>query len=237
MSVNEKMTAIADAIRDKTNGTTRLTLDDMATEIPNVYESGKEIAYNEFWDSLQNYGNRTDYESAFRRWEGVEHITPKYPIKTSTASSMFLYCRKLVEAPTIELTTDTAVYYSCFGVCQALKEVRMDIKPSTVATALQGTFNSCIVLETIDKIIVTEGVTYNNTFNYCYKLKNLVFEGVIGNNMNLSACTNLSKGSILNIFDCLATKSGCTLTLGTTNLAKLTEAEKSIATNKGWALA
>ena len=33
MSVNEKMTAIADAIRSKTGGTAALTLDDMASDI------------------------------------------------------------------------------------------------------------------------------------------------------------------------------------------------------------
>ena len=36
MSVNSKMTAIADAIRGKTGGTTPLTLDQMATEINNI---------------------------------------------------------------------------------------------------------------------------------------------------------------------------------------------------------
>lgn len=40
-TVNDKMTAIADAIRDKTDGTDALTLDGMAAEIPKVYEAGK----------------------------------------------------------------------------------------------------------------------------------------------------------------------------------------------------
>lgn len=42
MSVHEKMTAIADAIRDKTGGTDALTLDDMAENVPKVYEAGKQ---------------------------------------------------------------------------------------------------------------------------------------------------------------------------------------------------
>ena len=41
MSVNQKMTAIADAIRDKTGGTSPLTLDDMAAAVPEVFEAGK----------------------------------------------------------------------------------------------------------------------------------------------------------------------------------------------------
>ena len=40
MSVNEKMTAIADTIRNVTGGTEALTLDDMASGVNNVYDKG-----------------------------------------------------------------------------------------------------------------------------------------------------------------------------------------------------
>jgi len=39
MSVNEKMTAIADAIREKTGGTETLTLDEMAQAIRSITAS------------------------------------------------------------------------------------------------------------------------------------------------------------------------------------------------------
>ena len=41
MSINEKMTAIADAIRAKTGGTNALTLDGMAAAIPEVFAAGE----------------------------------------------------------------------------------------------------------------------------------------------------------------------------------------------------
>ena len=44
MSVNEKMTAIADAIRDKTGGTEKLTLDDMPKAIAEI--AGYNEGYN-----------------------------------------------------------------------------------------------------------------------------------------------------------------------------------------------
>ena len=47
MSVNEKMTAIANAIRAKTKITEALTLDQMATAIPDVYASGEAAALAE----------------------------------------------------------------------------------------------------------------------------------------------------------------------------------------------
>ena len=53
MSVNEKMTTIANAIREKTGETKALNLDDIANGINNVYEIGKSegasetVAYEE----------------------------------------------------------------------------------------------------------------------------------------------------------------------------------------------
>ena len=44
MSLNDKMTAIADAIREKTGGTDPLSLDAMAAAVPTVYAAGKSAA-------------------------------------------------------------------------------------------------------------------------------------------------------------------------------------------------
>ena len=57
--------------------------------------------------------------------------------------------------------------------------------------------------------------------------------------INLSACTALTHDSLLNVINKVAdvTASPKTLTLGSTNLAKLTDEEKAIATSKGWTLA
>lgn len=58
MSVNEKMTAIADAIRSKTGGTEPLGLDDMAVGVGDVYEAGKqEILAEQFKTTF--WGNGT----------------------------------------------------------------------------------------------------------------------------------------------------------------------------------
>ena len=57
---------------------------------------------------------------------------------------------------------------------------------------------------------------------------------------NLSNSTLLSESELVKIFNNLAdltNSSSQTLTLGTTLLAKLTDEEKSIATNKNWTLA
>ena len=58
--------------------------------------------------------------------------------------------------------------------------------------------------------------------------------------LNLSNCVNLTHDSLMNIINGLADltdATAVTLTLGATNLAKLTDEEKAIATAKNWTLA
>ena len=56
--------------------------------------------------------------------------------------------------------------------------------------------------------------------------------------LNLSSCSKLTHDSIMVVINGLQTVTETqTLTLGSENLAKLTEADKKIATDKGWTLA
>ena len=58
--------------------------------------------------------------------------------------------------------------------------------------------------------------------------------------LNLSKCVNLTRQSIMNLINGLADRTGqtaLTLILGATNLAKLTDEDKAIATAKNWTLA
>lgn len=62
----------------------------------------------------------------------------------------------------------------------------------------------------------------------------------IVNSMNLSLCPYLDHDSLIDLLNALISKVGttaCTLTLGSTNLAKLSDTEKAIATEKNWNLA
>ena len=120
MSVQAKMTAIADAIREKTGNAALLGLDDMAENIPKVYESGQEAVrialepvntqledvlygtssggkswYDTFWDAVQDNGNRTDYTMTFagKAWNDTT-FRPKYDINPDWAVvSMFQHSR------------------------------------------------------------------------------------------------------------------------------------------------
>lgn len=74
-------------------------------------------------------------------------------------------------------------------------------------------------------------------------MENITFEGVIvKNGLTFANTSEISHDSLISALNCLkdfstdASGTSHSLTLGTTNLAKLTDAEKAIAPQKGWTL-
>ena len=60
----------------------------------------------------------------------------------------------------------------------------------------------------------------------------------IGTYLNINSSTKFTREALLEIIGNLKTVTTTKrLTMGATNLAKLTEEDKAIATNKGWSLA
>ena len=82
---------------------------------------------------------------------------------------------------------------------------------------------------------ISKVTTIGTAFNNCTKLVDFKAPKNISANMNVSSSTALSHDSLMSIINNLATVTSTkTLTLGTTNKAKLTADELAIATNKGW---
>ena len=77
----------------------------------------------------------------------------------------------------------------------------------------------------------------NNIFASCSSLKSILMTN-IGVALDISASTQFERSDLLVILNNLKTVTSTkTLTMGATNLAKLTDEDKAIATNKGWTLA
>lgn len=104
-------------------------------------------------------------------------------------------------------------------------------------------FYECTDFKTIPKLNASKLVSTFNMFYGCTSLTNV--GGFTGLKTDLSFTQglipprNLTKESLLNVINEAAdvTANPKTLTFGATNLAKLTDEEKAIATNKGWTLA
>jgi hypothetical protein len=248
MSVNEKMTAIADAIREKTGGTDALTLDGMAESIPEVYEAGKQAEYDAFWDAVflgadGNFHTYMTYHFAGRAWND-RNFRPKYDIKpVGTATGLFretaiVNLKQCLESCGVTLDTSRMTSGTgAFGYGQLTILPKLDFSSLTGAT---NTFTNSSKLHTIEEMVVSEKTTFaSTTFTECTGLTHMIMTGTLAKNgLDLHWSTNLDKESLLSIIGVLQTKTSgtWTVTLGTENLAKLTDAEKAVATQKGWTL-
>lgn len=80
----------------------------------------------------------------------------------------------------------------------------------------------------------------DNMFSECMALKNITLKGTLNVDLNLASTNSIliTKESLISVMNALVTLSGetKTQTFGTTLLAKLSEEEKKIATDKGWIL-
>ena len=97
-------------------------------------------------------------------------------------------------------------------------------------------FQNCTYLTTVPQFDVSNVTSMSSTFNGCTSLKSILMTGMKVN-FDISASTQFEESDLVTILNNLATVTSTkTLTMGSTNLAKLTDAEKAIATNKGWTL-
>lgn len=104
------------------------------------------------------------------------------------------------------------------------------------------TFSGCVKLETVNNLNISDAATYySNLFLDCSALKNITFAPTasIAQSIALNSSPLLTVESIINVINALKDLTGVTaktLILGTTNLNKLTDEQKAIATNKNWVL-
>ena len=206
--------AIAQAIRDKTpdDNQKQYKPEEMAEGISAVFNNGvkngeaegynygfndgvaqgesvgEQIANDAFWDTIQDFGNRTDYNRAFKGWN-CEYIRPKHRvIPTMNVGAICTFQNntslKKLEADYFDFsrkpshTNSASAYYYTFQGCDALEEIEdIGIYPDA---GLSNTFANNKKLHTIAKITVDENETFNAAFNGCSSLVNITFEGVIG---------------------------------------------------------
>lgn len=219
MSVNEKMTVIADAIRDKTKGTEPLTLDGMATEIPKVYEEGKKAEHSEFWDSYLCTRQMNHFFSG-PGWND-NNFEPTKDLKPLSAYMMFrdtgitdVWGRMEELGLTLDFSTCNNFYHAFYGYKGTWHGV---IDMSNVVTGTSCFHNNSNLTE-IKKLIVTESTVFNTNFTGCTALVEMPVVGTIGKNgLDVSPCVNLNKKSIESIIKALsATTSGLTVTFSKT---------------------
>lgn len=264
MSVNEKMTTIADTIRAYTDGTEKLGLDEMAQQVQTVYlsgvydaayrsghadghEAGKQDQYDAFWDAFQQNGERVDYRNGFagEGWDS-ETFQPKYDIRPTVAEHMFSVFGKTGGNTSITqqlaksgVTLDTSNCTNCrqmFYACRATEIPNIDLTKATSANSL---FWDAMELRKAE-ITVAEN-TLPNYFGLfgCPKLEDLTVNGVLDKSLALDRSPLLTAASVQSVIDALKDLTGQTaqtLTFHANVGARMTDAQKAAVTAKNWTL-
>ena len=253
MALTDKLTAIADEIRYYAELEQALTLEEMTDGVGQAYDKGYELgeingysqSEEEFWSDFVN--GRTDWSYAFQGW-GHEYIRPTIQVKPTSTVYSFYKCANLKELKadcfdfsdaTPSETSSSGGNSRTFYGCTELERIE-DI--GLPAGYYIRTFENCRALKTIDILRVTANTGFNNAFASCTVLEEIkVIDGVIGQNgLSFANSSKLTVDTINRIIDALADYSGTTghsVTLGSTNLNKLSSAEIAKATQKGWDLA
>ena len=148
MALTNKLTAIADAIREKTNTTDAMTLDEMATAIEGITGGGGSLNdyipeeafaltgtcqykfYNGVWDwFIEEHGDKitttdmTNTSHMFTHSKVTEiPFELNYQGTSSTMTNMFHYCQNLLQIPKINNCQPNDMT-QIFNSCKKLKEI------------------------------------------------------------------------------------------------------------------
>lgn len=222
------------------------------------YEAGHSEGYSEgeadgiskerkrFWDGVQNYGKRTYYYYGFcgESWTD-ETFTPQYDLMVSNARSMFAQSKitdleATLRAVGKKIVLDTNQLMSTFSTANFVIIGAVEFKQGKLLSNGNSAFYNCSLLQEIRFTLpMNSSFVLSNAFQNCTALREVRFGGNIGSNgLNLQWSNNLSYESLRSIIDCLDDKSSAsgtwTVTVGSTNLAKLTEDDLIEINSKGW---
>ena len=151
-------------------------------------------------------------------------------------NNMFDSCSKLTTIPQLDTSNATSMD-SMFNYCSKLTTIPQ-LDTSNV-TNMNSMFSSCTSLTSIPQLDTRNVTSMDSMFDYCPRLEEIHMINMKVS-FDIQYSTKLTREALLeiinNCYDLTTLGKTATLTMGSTNLAKLTEEDKAIATAKGWTL-
>ena len=207
--------------------------------------------------------NGTNFRSA---WNGCNALTSIENVNVSNGTNFmnaWYNCKALTSFPMIDVHNGTNFNQAWYGCSNLTSFPALDLSKGTYfektwaecnkltsfpalnlsnGTNFQYTWYYCSALTTIGQLDLSSGTNFNGTWVFCQKLTTLSGFGAIKESIWLNESPKLTVDSIMNVITQAADLNilgitGKTMKFGSTNLAKLTDAQKAVATNKGWTLA
>ena len=133
---------------------------------------------------------------------------------------------------TANVTSMDSMFYNCSSL------TTVPLFDTSNVTDMSYMFNYCYQLTTVPRFDTSNVTKMSYMLNSCVRLEEIHMIN-INANLDISPSTKFTREALLEIIGNLKaqTSGSKKLTMGATNLAKLTDEDKAIATNKGWTLA
>lgn len=170
-----------------------------------------------------------------------------FNLSTDTLAGMFSECPnlKVLNMTNVSMPTSVKSVMSMFYGCTSLTTLDLSSLHFSNLINIASCFRDCKSLQTLNiaNWNLAQATATTDAFKNCSKLENLS----IGNlpdykeatyKWGFETCAALTRESLVNIINALptTTQTGAKITIGATNVAKLTDEDKAIATSKGWVI-
>lgn len=230
-NLQDFLTDVANAIRTKTQTTEPINAQDFSAKILNIQTGGGGNTLKNVLDATQSC------YYLFNSYKGTsidDLITYNDTSNVIDMRYMFKHCSNLTtihQLNTSNVNDMSSMFYNCYSLTS------IPLLDTSKVTNMSYMFYNCTALTTVPALDVSNVKNLDNAFKDCSSLKSILMTGMTVS-FNISSSTKFEESDLVTILNNLATVTTTkTLTMGATNLAKLTDEDKAIATNKGWTLA
>ena len=205
------------------------------------FDAGGKCAYSiaTSFEGIIQYSdtsNVTDMSNMFYTCSSLTTIPLLDTSNVTDMSSMFRSCYSLTSIPQLD-TSNVTNMSGMFNDCSILTSIPQ-LDTSNVK-AMYNMFFYCTSLTSIQQLDTSNVTNMNGMFDYCPKLEEIHMINMKVS-FDIHYSTKFTREALLeiinNCYDLTTLNKTATLTMGSTNLAKLTEEDKAIATAKGWTL-
>lgn len=203
--------------------------------------SGTEEPINSYLNYSKDIVRNWDVEQALmNRFRGDKNLVFCPLVDTSKSenmTAMFSGCVNLIQVPLID-TSNVMHFDDMFYNCTSLTTIPQFDTTNLYSANLM--FGGCSKLVSLPLLDFTKAEQLRSMLLGCSELTDLKGFTNLAVNLDLSSSRKLTAESLMNVINQAADLSeigSATLTLGSTNIAKLTEQQIAIASSKGWTLA